>query len=118
MAIKALNPFAARWYTPHAEEGQENPTRFKIRGLDGTEQGYVTPELIVDEAQQMVTGMTGKGLEITLRYGLKDWENFENDKGVVAFSPANFGLIPFEIRVELALQIVAASYVDPAEKKT
>ncbi len=118
MAIRALNPFAPFWYTPRGEEGQEKPTRFKIRGLDGTELGYLSPELVVDEAKGMVTGMSGKGLELALRYGLLDWENFENDQGPVRFSVGSFGKIPYVIRGELAMNILAASYVQEAEKKT
>ena len=118
MAIKALNPVSPRWYTPRAEEGQENPTRFKIRGLNGTEQGYVWPELKVDDELKTVTGMSGKGLELALRYGLVDWENFANDKGPVAFSPQNFPYIDYGLRAELAMCIVAASYVSLDEKKT
>jgi len=118
VAIKALNPVSPRWYTPRAEEGQENPTRFKIRGLNGTEQGYVWPELRLDDELKTVTGMSGKGLELALRYGLVDWENFANDNGPVAFSPQNFPYIDYGLRAELAMCIVAASYVSLDEKKT
>lgn len=118
MAVKALNPIAPRWYTPKSEEGSENPTRFKIRGLNGNEQGYVWPELVVDNELKTVTGMTGKGLELALRYGLVDWENFSNDQGPVAFSVQNFAFIDYGLRTELAMVIVAASYVTPEEKKT
>jgi hypothetical protein len=116
--MKALNPFAPFWYTPPAEEGAPKPTRFKIRGLDGVEQGYIAPELRFDETGRMLTGFSGKGLEVALGYGLVDWENFANDAGQVAFSPRNFGLIDFNTRVALAMQIMGASYVQPEEKKT
>ena len=118
MSVKALNPFAPFWYTPEADQGSENPTKFKIRGLNGSEIGYVSPEFVIDDAQRMVTGMSGKGIDLTLRYGLLDWENFENDNGKVKFSPNNFALIPHLTRVELAMQIIAASYVSDEEKKT
>lgn len=118
MAIKALNPFAPAWYTPRAELGSPNPTRFKIRGLDGTEQGYLVPELTIDPVLRTISGMTGKGLELALAYGLLDWENFANDKGPVAFVPGNFNLIDYKTRIELAMQILTASYVQPEEKKT
>lgn len=118
MAIKALNPFAAFWYTPRVEDGAPNPTRFKIRGLDGTEQGYLVPELEFDTTARMIKGMTGRGLELALGYGLVDWENFANDRGPVAFVPANFGMLDYALRVELAMQILTASYVQPEEKKT
>lgn len=118
MTIKALNPFAPFWYTPASEQGDEKPTRFKLRGLDGVELGYVSPELQVDDVQGTVSGITGKGLELALKYGLLDWENFENDQGPVKFSVHNFRLIPYVMRAELAMRIIAASYVQEAEKKT
>lgn len=114
--MKALNPMAAFWYTPRGEEGAERPTRFKIRGLDGTQQGYVYPELKIDG--KMVIGMTGKGLELTLEYGLVDWENFANDQGPVPFTRQNLGMIDYAVRAELAMQIIAAGHVKPEEKKT
>jgi len=114
--IKALNPFAPFWYTPREEAGADKPTRFKIRGLDGNQQSYLYPELILEG--KSLKGMTGKGLEIALGYGLLDWENFANDQGPVAFVPANFALVEYVLRIELAMQILAASYVQAAEKKT
>ena len=118
MAIKALNPFAPFWYTPALEKDAPNPTRFKIRGLDGAEQGYISPELRLDESSRMVIGMTGRGLELALRYGLVDWENFANDSGPVVCVPPNFPLIDYGTRCELAMKILGASYVSPEEKKT
>lgn len=115
---KALNPFAPFWYTPRGDVGRENPTRFKIRGLDGNELGYVSPELRIDEAKRMVTGASGRGLELALQYGLLDWENFANDTGPVAYAPANFGLIAFELRSELFWRILAASHIAEEQKKT
>ena len=47
--------------------------------------------------------MTGRGLELTLSYGLLDWQNFANDKGPVAFVAQNFNLIDHATRVELAI---------------
>lgn len=118
MAIKALNPFAPFWYVPRAEQGRENPTRFKIRGLDGAEFGYITPELTVDPALRSVVQVSGKGVDLALQSGLVDWENFSNDAGPVAFAVANFGLVPYEVRGELFWKILAASQVQAEEKKT
>src|SRR3990172_10202250 len=118
MTIKALNPIAPFWYPPRSEAGAPNPTRFKIRGLNGTEQGYLVPEMTFDVIGRTTTGMSGRGLELALAYGLMDWENFANGTGPVAFAPANFGLLDYTLRVELAWQIFAASYVDAEEKKT
>lgn len=119
MPIKALKRMAPFWYKPDSQKDDPSPTRFKIRGLNGTEQGYVQPELVIDTTGKMVTGMTGKGLELTLGYGLLDWENFTDEDGAaIAFSPINFGRLDIVTRTELAMQILAASYVAPEEKKT
>lgn len=116
MAIKALNPFAPSWYTPKEEEGSDNPTRFKIRGLDGEQMSYVGAELVFD-ASGNIRNISGKGIELALGYGLVDWENFENDDGPVKFNRANFRLIPYHLRLELAVQIVARSVPNEEERK-
>lgn len=118
MTIKALNPFAPRWWTPSSEEGSPNPTRFKIRGLDGNEQCYIHPEIMLDRNERSYTGLTGKGVEMVLAYGLLDWENFANDTGAVACVPANFRLIDQLTRKQIATEILVASFVQPEEKKT
>jgi len=118
MTIKAMNPIAPFWYTPRSEEGTPNPTRFKIRGLNGTEHGYIVPELILNPMERKIADMSGRGQELALAYGLMDWENFANGAGPVAFSPANFGLIEYALRSELAWQIITASHPQPEEKKT
>lgn len=118
MAIKALNPFAPYWYTPREEEGAQNPTRFKLQGLNGEQMGYISPEFILDPQTKSITALSGKGIDIALTYGLVDWENFQNDAGAVPFVRANFALIPHRLRGELAFQIVIASHVPADAKKT
>lgn len=116
MAIKALNPLDPVWYIPRIEVGQENPTRFRIRGLDGQAMGYVAPEFIVDEHHN-IKNITGKGIDLALTYGLVDWENVANDKGDVKFNRARFGLLPYDIRSELAVEIVKLSAPSEDERK-
>jgi hypothetical protein len=115
--VKVLNPFAPDWYTPKDEQTAPSPARFKLRGLDGNQLGYVAPEMRVDERGQ-IAGMSGKGIELALAYGLVDWEGIENDRGPVAFAPANFALLPFDLRTELAMQVLIRSVPSEAEKKT
>lgn len=115
--MKVLNPFAPDWYTPKDEEAAPNPARFKLRGLDGNQLGYVAPEMRLDERGQLV-GLSGKGTELALAYGLLDWEGIENDRGPVAFAPGNFALLPYDLRAELAVQVLVRSAPSEAEKKT
>lgn len=116
MAIKALNPFAPFWHTPPGQENEPDPTRFKICGLDGEQIGDIASEMRVD-AQGRFAGYTGRGVALILSGGLKDWENFSNDAGPVAFGAHNFRLIPYPVRTGLALEIVAASHVPEDARK-
>lgn len=116
MAIKALNPMEPQWYTPASEAGQENPTRFRVKGLDGETMGYIAPEFIVDDHGR-VKSLTGKGIELALNYGLVDWENLSNDKGAVKFGRHSFRLLPYDMRAELASQIVILSSPTEDERK-
>jgi hypothetical protein len=118
MAIKALNPFAPYWYVPKDEQksSEELKTRFRLRGLDGEQLGHVGPEFIMDEFGR-VKNITGRGIEIALSFGVTDWENFNNDQGAVKFSRANFRLIPYDIRSELAVEIISASSPSEEERK-
>lgn len=115
---KALNPFAPFWYTAREDKDNPNPTRFKLQGLNGEQMGYIAPEFILDQQTKAITGLTGKGIETALNYGLLDWENFQNDQGNVAFSRMNFGLMAHPLRGELAFQVILASHVPAEAKKT
>lgn len=116
--MKALNPFAPYWYVPQGEDKEQNPTRFKLQGLNGEQMGYIAPEFILDPQTKGISALTGKGIEIALNYGLQDWENFSNDGGPVMFSRTNFGLIPHRVRGELAFQVIISSHVPADAKKT
>lgn len=116
MAIKAINPMEPEWYTPQSEEGQENPTRFRLRGMDGDAMGYIAPEFVIDDHGR-VKNLTGKGIALALNYGLVDWENLSNDKGQVKFNRSNFRLLPYDLRAELASQIIILSAPSEDERK-
>ncbi len=117
MAIKALNPFEPDWYKPAVENGAEHPTRFKLKGLNGTQMNYISPELTVEPLTGKVTGISGKGIELALGFGLVDWENFDNDKGPVRFNRANFANIPSDLQAELVVEILRRSQPDEAARK-
>ncbi len=116
MGIKALNPFAPFWHTPPGQEADPAPTRFKICGLDGAQISELAAEVRLDEKGRFL-GYSGRGISLALSYGLKDWENFGNDAGPLAFGPHNFHLIDYPTRVALAFEIAAASHVSEDARK-
>lgn len=115
--MKALNPFAPFWYVPECDRDAEHPTRFKLRGLNGDQMGYVAPELHLSELQR-IDGISGKGIAIALGHGLLDWENLEGATGPLPFTQANAALLPHDVRTELAMRILIASSPGEEEKKT
>ena len=119
MAIKALNPFEPVWYTPKDEVDDENPTRFKIKGMNGVQFADVASEFILDDKRE-IQNISKDGAVKALKYGLVDWENFANDKGTVKFTKninMNLQFIPYELIIELAMEIVAISDQTEDERK-
>jgi hypothetical protein len=47
-------------------QGQPNPSKFKLQGLNGEQMGYIAPEFILDPQSKMITNLTGKGIETAL----------------------------------------------------
>jgi hypothetical protein len=79
--------------------------------------GYVSPELIVDERERTVTQITGKGIDqMPAATAWSTGRTSPTTAGPVAFSRA-ISADPASVRVELAWQILAASYVDGRKKK-
>ncbi len=111
--IKALEGFAPEWWTPEGQE-QQNPTRFKIRPLDGAEYGEVADHLSVEGTRFFISA---KGREVALRYGLEDWENFANSKGPIEFSEENKRYIPTKIRGLIVTRIMKISQLSGDEVK-
>lgn len=120
MAITACNPLAAFWYTPESEADEENPTRFKIRGLNGDELAQVAPDVNVDMPGDQIS-IGHKAMRLCLGYGLQGWENFKDDKGEdVRFyqnSAKNMAMLPYNIQIELAGVIFDSSNLDEEEVK-
>jgi len=115
MAIKALSGFAPYWYTPKSQIKDPDPTRFKVHKLNGEQMGNVRPELSFNALGDM--DITGRGLTLTLIYGLDDWENFCDDQGPVKAVLENHCLIHVADRVELATEIIKASTLGEESRK-
>jgi len=117
MAIKALNPMAAFWFTPESENGEDNPTEFEICGLNGAQMAQVAPGIHIANDDFSIDS---KAMKLTLGFGLRGWRNFDNDQGPVKFfknPEKNMEVLPYEIQIELAGAIFNASNVDEEERK-
>lgn len=115
--IKAQKILQPEWYTPIADRGSEVPTRFRIRGLDGIEIQDVRVERRDGQA-----GMSSECARASLVAGLSGWEHFvDNDNKPVEFLPydlgANLKRLPWEIVLELAIEIYVRSRISDAERK-
>ena len=116
MTISALNPVDPFWFTPDSEEDEENPTRFKIRGLLGDEQSQITPEIIFD-AEGRFKSISGEGIRKALKFGLIAWENFSNDKGEMSCKPGNHKFMTHSLRFDLVIAILNASIMGDDDAK-
>lgn len=118
--IRAQNPLTPYWFTPEDQSDGEEATRFKIQGLNGIQFADLAPDLAQD-AEGNIININGKGVRLCCRYGLVDWEHFDNDNGPVKFGKnmtANMACIPYDVLMELAVEIITASQVTEQEKKT
>lgn len=114
MGIKALEGLTPTWFTPPGQDGDDKPTRFKCRPLDGNEYAEVADYV----------GFIGGGLKIgaagqllCLRYGLADWDGFEDSAGPVEFNMVNIRRIPYSTRTALATHIFVSSNLSEDQEK-
>ena len=118
MTIEALTVFTPEWYTPESEADADPPARFMVRGLSGSQQAEVSPdiELLANEDVKI----TGRAMFLLLKFGLVDWDGFESDGGPVRFSKntkVNQDRMPYPLQVELAARIFELTYAEPEDKK-
>jgi hypothetical protein len=115
--LKALNPLTPDWYTPKAEEGKDNPTRFRIKPLSGVE--AMDLELFQDVEGN--TRISGRSARTILRHGLSDWENFGTDTEKVPFKGGNpdenIARLPTGIADELVAEIFRRTVMMENERK-
>ncbi len=114
MSIQALAGLLPAWYTPKGQDDDDKPTRFKVRPLDGEQYGDVAEHVgVVNGAVRL----SSRGISQCLKHALIGWENFTGVDGDVAFFAANFRLIPYLIRVELATHIFIISSLSEEQEK-
>lgn len=118
MTIQALTAFTATWYTPASEADADAPARFKVRGLTGSQQAEVSPEIELTANEDVK--ISGRAMFLLLKFGLVDWEGLESDGGPVRFgknTKVNQDLLPYPLQIELAGRIFELTYPAPEDKK-
>jgi len=86
MAIVPTEKMAPAMYTPPDQEGNPDPTRFRLKPLDGMEYLEVMPHIVVKDG---FINYDGEGMVKLIRFGLVGWENFRDDGEEIPFSPFN-----------------------------
>lgn len=118
MGLQALNLTAREWFTPPGQD-DDNPTRFEVQGLSGSQQAMLAPEL--GEVGDRDFILPGRAVNMLLRFGLVNWENFNDDKGPIDFIPgdatANQDRIPYSLQAQLAAHIFRISQMSADVKK-
>jgi len=125
MGVKAQNQFSPEWFTPtaddaaEADEPGEVAARFKVRGLTGSQQAEVMPECgISDDGGDL--GISGRAMALLLKFGLLDWDNFEDENGPVRFSKVarvNQDYLTYPTQVQLAGKIFELTFPVEEDKK-
>lgn len=117
MGLQALNIGAREWFTP-AGQDDENPTRFEVQGLTGSQQAMLAPEIAEVGERDFI--LPGRAVHLLLRYGLIDWDNFCDDNGPVKFNgdaTANQDRIPYDLQAQIASHIFQISQMSANVKK-
>ena len=116
MPIKSASGLSEFWYTPEEEEGDENPTRFKLKPLSQFDLMEVFMEGHWSDDGVFIANH--RGCVIMLRKGLRDWEEFFDHNGEpIKFTRSNQNLIPAPVLIKIANKIMNGSIVTDDEKK-
>jgi len=116
MASVTINKLSLRDYILPSQADDTNPTRYKIRPMNGMEHMDVLSITDLDENGHM--RYKGPALKKVINYGLKGWENLLNSDGEeVKFSPAEINnLSPIDLHY-IATEIINISELTGDERK-
>lgn len=116
MSITAISKLIAEDYIPQSDIDSDNPTKFRLRPLNGMQYMEVMSELIRNDDGQL--RISGKGMKMALQYGLIGWSNFRDEDGnELKFNILNVEKIPPVILSELASEIISRSEIGEEERK-
>lgn len=116
MTTKALTGLVAEWFTPEDQVGDESPTRYKLKPLNGLDFMAVAQHGTVDDEGSFTPNHKGRLLLLT--HGLKDWENVIDDKGEpLGFNLARIKFIPTTHLVEISNDLLLKSALGAQAEK-
>jgi hypothetical protein len=115
MAIKPLTGLAPQWFTPSGEQDSDNPTRFKLKPLDGLTFLDVMSEGKIRDDGAFVANRQGR--DTLLKNGLIEWENFDEGGNPLKCNFTNFHRIPAEILAEICNELIIVSSLSGEDEK-
>jgi len=116
MAIVASAPITDVEYIVEEDREDENPTRFKLKPLDGQQYMGVMAEGNIDDDGMM--SFSESTMKKTLKYGLIGWDNFTDaESKAIKFSRLNFGRLPVGVLTELFSEIIRMSSLNEEDSK-
>jgi len=103
MAITICEKLVTDWYTPESEKDEAEPTRFRIKPMNGS---------------QALQVLNTENLQLALTFGLIDWENVKNANGEqVEFKKPRISMLHANLLSEIANEIVSRSNLTGDEIK-
>jgi len=116
MAITASAPITEVEYIVEDDREDENPTRFKLKPMDGQQYMGVMADGNID--QDGLMSFSERTMKNTLRYGLVNWDNLHDAEGkAIKFSRLNFGRLPVGVLTELFSEIIRLSSLSEDDSK-
>ena len=108
MALYALGTMRAEFFTPESQKDDDNPTRFKIKGVDGANINTVMEGATFRDDMLF---LSASGIRAALKFGLVDWENMldPETESEIKFKQGKIRLIPWKEQQEIASEIVDRS---------
>lgn len=116
MATKALTGLVAEWFTPEDQKDDEQPTRYKLKPLDGIQ--FMEVAANGDTLADGTFMPNHRGRLLLLRYGMKDWENvIDHDGEKLEFNLARLKFIRAQHLVECSNELLTRSAMGDDDAK-
>lgn len=118
---KALRKLSPYWFML-PDEPEDNPTRWRIKPLNGEEltEVQISNKVVgFDNNGDPIVQTDARSVALALKFGLIGWENFSDGENDIEYSEVNKKYISFEDRLALSWEIVKNSNMSlELEKKS